>query len=98
MLCVKATHINENTFNNLYENVLNTFSVVKADPGLLIHTGIGYSDDNFLYNMKNSPDDLNELIHYARSNACEWVLLDFEYAELLDLPTYIWPSLSDTEI
>ncbi|HDX9674129.1 TPA: hypothetical protein ROY08_001386 [Bacillus cereus] len=36
------------------------------------------------------PDDLNEILKFARSNDCLWIMLDRDYDTINELPTFEW--------
>lgn len=83
ILEVSTAHITRKTDMWLAEGPDGVVAYPKEDYGWVIMVAPCEAD---------IPDDLRQLIDYARACGCDWIMLDCDAPEIKDLPVYDWAS------
>lgn len=92
MLTLSTCHITEETNNRMLdlspEEILDLFPIIVYPKD-----GYGYFVVVPFENEENSrrvPQDLKDIIKFAKANSCEWVMLDSDGLANEYLPSYNW--------
>ena len=90
MIDLSAEHITESTWYWLDEEVDADVGAVWAtrwkEYGFIVHTGLDNNEDG-AYGV-DAPQDIQDLLRWARENSFHYVKIDRDADILADVPTY----------
>lgn len=89
MLTISTSHVRSRTSQGLDRGHYDLIVYSHADNGWLIFAGTkesGFAWDN----AAELPDELRDSLKFAAESGCEWLLLDRDATEVVDLETFKW--------